>query len=280
MCLTGCFDITETFNIKEDGSGVYEMKMDMSRAFGMIAMMKGAGGQQEGKAPQKLDSTIYYSNMVDTVSTLSAEEKAAFKEAYAKLHMDEEEGDIYVNMFFPFKDGKQLAVIQKSLSKKGKNPVMDALGKAMKSGAGASSGMDQIIPAPPSQDGIDAIPAPPSQDAIDAMAGGMSGSKTGNKSGLPTSDFVYNLDGKSFSRKVDVSAAKPTKAKSKDDEMPAQFKEMMKVNYTTIVNLPRPAKKLSGKGTLSADKKQVKFTKGMSLDDPQLPADFDFTIDY
>jgi hypothetical protein len=255
ICLTGCFDITETFNIKEDGSGVYEMKMDMSRATSMLAMMK-QGGKENGKAPEKMDSTFYYKDMVDTVTTLTPEEKTAFKNAYGTVHIDEEEGEMYVNMTFPFKDAKELAIVQKAINKKGNNPLMDVVGKAMKSGAGAPEGMDP-------------------------MAGGaMGGGKADNKTGLPTSDFVYSLAANSFSRKLNAKPPTQTKAKGKDEEMPAQFKEMMKVNYTTIVNLPRPAKKLSGKGTLSDDKKQVKFTKGMSLDDPQLPADFDFTIDY
>ncbi len=254
ISLTGCFDMTETFNLKEDGSGVYELKMDMSRAMSMFAMMK-QGAREDGKAPEKLDSTIYYKSLTDTLTSLTNEEKAAVENAFAKIHMDEEEGDMYVNMTFPFNDSKQLKLIQKIVNSKGNNTLMDAVGKAMKSGAGAPDGMDP-------------------------MTGGMGGDKAGNKGGLPISDFVYNLAANSFSRKLNAKANTQTKTKSKEEEMPAQFKEMMKVNYTTVVNLPRPATKVSGKGVLSADKKQVKFNKSMSLDDPQLPADFDFTINY
>jgi len=252
LCLTGCFDMTETFNIKEDGTGVYELKMDMSRAMSMLAMMK-QGAKEEGKPPQKMDSMFSYKTMIDTVTSLSAEEKAAFENAYGKIHMDEEEGEMFVHMFFPFKDSKQLTTIQKIVTSKGSNSVMDAVGKAFGSGSGAPGGMD-------------------------AMGGGKSGGN-GEKSGLPNGDFDYTLAANSFSRKVKATtnAEKPA---AKEDEMPAQFKEMMKMNYTTIVNLPRAVKKINGKGTLSDDKKQVKFFKSMSLDDKHAPADFDFTIDY
>ena len=254
MCLTGCFDMTETFNIKEDGTGTYEMKMDMSRAFGMLAMLK-QGAKEDSKMPEKLDSIIYYKSFVDTVSTLTAEEKAAFQNGYAKIHMNEEEGDMYVNMYFPFADGKQLSVIQKALSKSGNGSVMDAVGNAVKSGLGAPAGADP-------------------------MSGGMTaGAKQDNKQGLPMSDFTYTLGINNFTRTVKASTS-TTATPAKEDEMPEQFKEMMKINYTTIINLPRPAKNLSGKATLSADKKQVKFTKSMGIDDKHTPADFDFSIDY
>ncbi len=250
-CLTGCFDMTETFNLKEDGSGVYELKMDMSRAFAMMAMFK-QGAKAEGKTPQKLDSIIYYKTMTDTVTTLSVEEKAAVENAYAKIHLDEEEGDMFVNMYFPFKDSKQLTMIQKIVSSKGNSSVFDAVGKALGSGKGAG---------------------------MDAMAGGgMTGSKD-DKSGLPNADFEYTLGANSFSRKVKTST-EIEKPATKTDEMPAQFKDMMKINYVTIVNLPRPAKNLNGKGTLSEDKKQVKFTKSRMLDEKHAPVDYDFSIDY
>jgi hypothetical protein len=256
FCLTGCFDVTETFNLKEDGSGTYELKMDMSRGFAMLAMMK-QGAKEDGKAPQNLDSVIYYRSFVDTASNLTAEEKTAFKNGYANIHMKEEEGEMYVNMHFPFANGKELSVIQKALNKTGNGSVMDAVSNALKSGTGAPEGMG-------------------------AMAGGTKqGDKADKKSPLPTSDFTYTIGVNSFGRKTNPPvAATEMKAKADDEEMPEQLKEMMKINYTTVVNLPRPAKSLTGKGTLSADKKQMKFTKSMSMDDKHTPAGFDFNIDY
>jgi hypothetical protein len=242
ICLSSCFDISETFNIKEDGSGTYEVKMDMSRTLGLLAMMK--QGANDGKKKEKIDSVIYTKDVVDTSTTLTAEEKAVLRKSYTKIHMDEEEGEGYVHMTYPFANGKELEIIQKAMSKSGNNKsIMGAVGKAL---------------------GKEAPPAAAAEK---------------KESGLPTSEFSYSLTANSLVRKVKPSS-KADKPKSEDDDMPPQLKEMMKINYSTTINLPRPATNHKGVGTLSADKKQVKFTKTIDMDAKLTPADFDFSIDY
>lgn len=251
LCLTSCFDMTETFNIKEDGSGTYELKMDMSRAYAMLAMMK-QGAKEEGQVSKKMDSIIYYKSVVDTAKDLTAQEKALLQNAYAKIHMNEDEGEMLMNMYFPFANGKELAQIQKIITGKSNTSIMESFSKALKGEAGNMNGMP---------------------------ANAMGSDKTDRKSGLPISDFTYQLSQNNFSRQVKaVTQAEQTK--SETEEMPEQFKELMKINYTTIINLPRAAKKLNGKGTLSTDKKQVTFAKSMDLDAKFTAADFDFSIDY
>jgi hypothetical protein len=215
FCLTGCFDLTETFNVKDDGSGTYELKMDMSRAFAMLAMMK-QGALTDGKVSKKMDSVIYYKSFIDTVSNMTAEEKAAFKNGYANIHMNEEEGDMYVNMHFPFANGKELSVIQKALSKSGNGSIMDAVGNALKKGDGSSN-------------------------EINAMGGAMMpGGKADSQPSLPISDFTYLLGTNSFARSVKPSETTTSTKAKEEEEMPEQLKEMLKINYITVVNLPRP----------------------------------------
>jgi len=60
-----------------------------------------------------------------------------------------------------------------------------------------------------------------------------------------------------------------------------ELKDMFKVNYTTVVNLPRPVKKMSGTDSkVSEDKKQVRFSKKIDLSDGFTAKDFDFSIDF
>jgi hypothetical protein len=246
ICLTSCFDVIETFNIKEDGSGTYEVKMDMSRSFGLLAMMK-QGGNEDGKKKEKIDSIIYTKNITDTSTALTIEEKAALRNSYTKIHMDEDEGEGYINLYYPFANGKELEIIQKAMAKSGTNKtVMGALGNAMGK---------QVPPATAVEQGNEGT-------------------------GLPTGDFNYSLTANSLVRKVKPST-KMEEPKTDNEQLPPQLKEMMKINYSTTVNLPRPVKNYTGKGsTLSADKKQVKFNKTMDLDAKLTPADFDFSIDY
>jgi hypothetical protein len=243
LCLTSCFDVVETFNINEDGSGVYEAKMDMTRSLSLLSMMK-QGASEGGKKKERIDSIIYTKDFVDTSTTLTAEEKAVLRKSYSKIHVDEEEGEMYVQMYYPFANGRELEIIQRSMEKgnTSKN-VMGALGGVMGKQPPAVSGNDE------------------------------------KKSQLPTSDFSYSLTTNSLVRKVKPSS-KPDEPKSADEPMPPQLKEMMKMNFTTTVNLPRPVKNFTGNGKLSEDKKQVKFSKAVDMDTKLTPADFDFSIDF
>jgi hypothetical protein len=244
MCLTSCFDVFETFNIKEDGSGTYEIKMDMSRSVAMLSMMQ-QGNTDKPNA--KLDSIIYSRSFIDTSSAYTAEEKAVLRNSYSKVHMNEEAGEMYVQLFYPFSNGKEFAVIQRSMTEKdGNKNMMDALSGAMRK---------QMAPPP----------------------GAMEGDQ---KAEFPTQDFNYSLTGSSLVRKI-KPGSKPEQPKAEDEQIPAEVKEMMKMSYTTTVNLPRPVKSFKGNnGTLSADKKQLRFSKSIDLDSKVTPADFDFSIDY
>lgn len=248
LSLTSCFDVFETITLKDDGSGIYEAKMDLTRSMSMIAMMKAqSGGSDSKKMPQKMDSIFYTKDMIDTVTTLSAEEKQVLSKSFAKIHIDEDEGEMYVTLTYPFANAKEFQLVQQAMSKGSTGNLFKALGGAM--------GQQQP-----------------------AGAGSMGEDK---KPSLPTSDFNYTLTGTSLVRKVKPSS-NPDKPKTEDDsQMPPQLKEMMKMNYTTTVILPRPAKSMNGKnGTLSADKKQAKFSKSITFDDKLTPADFDFSLEY
>lgn len=244
MCLTSCFDVFETFNIKEDSSGTYEIKMDMSRSIALLSMMQQGDA---GKQKAKLDSTIYSSSFIDTSSTFTAEEKAVLRNSYSKVHMNEEAGEMYVQLFYPFANGKEFEIIQRAMSKEdGNKNMMNALSGAMKK---------QMAPPP----------------------GAMEGDQ---KTEFPTQDFNYSLTGSSLVRKV-KPGSKTEQPKADDEQIPAEVKEMMKMSYTTTVNLPRAVKNFKGNnGTLSADKKQLRFSKSIDLDSKLTPADFDFSIDY
>ena len=239
---TSCFDVIETFNINEDGSGVYEQKMDMSRFLSFSNMMK--GGQTNGKTREKKDTLISLKAIIDTVSTLSVDEKAVLSKSLMKLHVDEAAGEMSFVITYPFASSNEFATIQKAMMKDGNN-------KAIAAAVGGAFG----------------------------KKGGMNAPQE-KQPEMPTSEFTYTLTGNSLVKKVKPSS-KPESTETANNDMPAEFKEMLKMNYTTIINLPRPVKNWNGNnGTLSSDKKQLKFNKNIDMETKLTPADFDFSIDF
>lgn len=249
---TSCFDIVETFNLREDTGGTYDVKIDMSNMLSMMAMM--GSGKDSEKIPEKMDSSFSFAGMVDTVSTLTAEEKNAVSKVTGNIHLDKDKGEMYMVMNMPFKDSKEYDLVQAAFQKMdtgGKSP-MDAMFKGIGGGLGGDS---------------------PMGDEKDN-----SGKKGGG--GLPGSNFITKITAGSIARTIKPVTQTTDAAKPATDDMPEDFKEMLKVNYTTIINLPRPAKNLTGAGTLSEDKKQVKSTKKVDLSSGFTAGDFDFSIDF
>jgi hypothetical protein len=248
--LTSCFDVIETFNLKEDGSGNYEVKTDMSNALSMLAMM--GGGKESEKMPEKFDTSFSFKGMADTVSTLTAEEKAAIDKISARMHIDKDKGEMYMIMDMPFKDSKEYNLVQAAFQKMNSNEKspMDGLFKGMFGGGNN-----------PMAEG----------DEQDSKKGG-------GTPGIMPSNVETLMTANSISRKVKPVAQ--TETTKTPEDMPEELKEMFKMNYTTIVNLPRPAKNVKGAGKLSDDKKQVKSTKKIDLSSGFTAADFDFTIDF
>jgi hypothetical protein len=248
---TSCLDIIETFNINQDSGGSYEVKTDMSKALGMLAMM--GGGKDTDKMPEKMDSSISFKEYVDTASQLTAEERKALGKGTITIHLNKEEGEMYMMMKMPFDNAKEYAVINNALSKMKDGQPMEGAFKGLFGGGMGDN--------------------PLGND--DADKGSVKKDKNG---GLPSDNFVTFLTANSLSRKVKEM---PKADAPKTDDMPEELKEMFKVNYTTVVNLPRPVKNITGAaGKLSDDKKQVKFSKKIDLSSGFTPGDFDFTIDF
>lgn len=258
---TGCIDIFETFNIKDDGSGVYEQKMDFTRAMqGMMAMMseKGRDNMSSKKKMEKKDSTFSLKSMIDTASSLSSSEKTVFGKANATMHLDEAKGEMVIIISYPFANAAEFATIQAVMSR---NETSGSLFDALMSAADGKM----------------------KNKGMGGMGQEGDGSK---KEGLPISQYMYSLSGNGISRKIknpNDSSAAPKKNELDDmpEEMKKMMQEMMMMNITTIINTPKPVKDFQGNnGTLSNDKKQIRFSKQVNLDTKLSSVDFDFNVNY
>jgi hypothetical protein len=238
ILLAGCFETTQEITINADGSGTFVNLTDMSSAVGM---MKQFGGEEASKVG-KMDTTILFATMVDSIPDLSATEKALVKTGNMKLQIDMTK-EVFLNkLSFPFKNSADLAVLKAAIPK-----VMDAAMKKMMAGTELPAGMDQQES--PKTKTFD--------DFFDLVVTDKSMSKTLNKE---------KYDGAAEDQYM--------KAIQQMSGMGAP----VTANY--VFNLPRPATKAEGKNVkLSDDKKKVtiKVTSEDFFDEPKK---FEYKIEY
>ncbi|WCO01039.1 hypothetical protein [Psychroserpens ponticola] len=96
--LTSC-NFTEEITFNEDGSGEFIMSYDMSEVMKTLEKEMGGGQSKEGKEKVKLDSVVYFKDLLvdkaDSIATLPLEEQKqlkALESVVMKMRMDEANG--------------------------------------------------------------------------------------------------------------------------------------------------------------------------------------------
>lgn len=144
VLLTGCIDSDENISINKDGSGVYAVKMDMSRMLDMIKGFQEMAAAETGKKdstqqkmlPEKaMDTTIHFADLPDTSGNLSEAEKALMRDGTLHMVMNQDAGQFRMEMRFPFKKPEDLVRIQELMQRNG-----GMMGNAMK---GFNEGTEQ-----------------------------------------------------------------------------------------------------------------------------------------
>jgi hypothetical protein len=244
FCFAGCLDIDEKTEIKSDGSGRYSMDMDMSQ---MVEMLQTYMGKDEmtKKGMQKMDTTIYMKDLVDTLSSLSADKKALLRPGSIHIKLDVDAKVFTTHMSFPF---NSQADLQKLI-----NTVND----------GSSLGATHLFK------GM----TPGGQD--DPSGGGASPD-------INQFNGIYDFTSKDGRMSKQLNADKFKKLQ--DDPQMAQIKQAtqmgIEIGYTTNIILPRPVKKVDNAlAKLSDDKKTVtmKYNLMEVFDHPEK---FNYTIEY
>ncbi len=113
ITLVSCV-FTEEIYVKNNGSGSYTFKMDMSK---MLVAMNEMGSENDTlqKEPEKIDSLIYFKDILeerkDSIALLSADEKELLKsieDLKLHLYMDEEKNQMNMDFLFDFKNLDEL----------------------------------------------------------------------------------------------------------------------------------------------------------------------------
>jgi len=237
VCFTilfaGCFETTEEITLNEDGSGVFSTTKDMSNVFTMMGQMGGASDKMD--KIKDMDSTIRFSSIVDSIKDLTAEEKQVIKKGVMKIVLNQKDEKLYTKLTFPFQKINELKIIQRALPKVGE----EASKKLMAGKMDMPMGMDE-----------DDMPKPKEfDDYYDLTITNNSITKTVNKEKYATAE---------------------------SDKYMGMLKQMSSMgapataNY--VINLPRPATKVEGKGVkLSSDKKKatLKVNSDDFFDEPK-----------
>jgi hypothetical protein len=237
-------DTREEVEIKKDGSGTLVMKTDLGKMLEMMKSFASADDLQKEGLDKAYDTTMLMKDYVDTAKSVPADKKAVLREGKVHLVMNLKENLGRFDMQFPFKSADQLQQLYASLnnstgSLKG---MFDGMGKKLP-GAGNEGG---------------------------------SGDQGGDK-GMPQIASVYDIVVKEglYSRKVNKDRYDEFKQAVKLEELKQMGSMLGQMNYTLVVKLSRPIKKISNsKAVLSDDKKTATLSTDLleTFEHPELLA--------
>jgi len=136
ICLLGCFSTEEDLNINSDGSGTYKNAVDLSGLFDMMQMMASMDTSESSElkkiSDKNIDSVISFKSFIDTVSSLSKDEKKLFEKATIQVKMNQEEKIFKLTMNYPFNKMEDLQkLIELQQSDKVPNPLKQSMGNEM-----------------------------------------------------------------------------------------------------------------------------------------------------
>ncbi|WP_299338076.1 hypothetical protein [uncultured Psychroserpens sp.] len=225
--LTSC-NFTEEITFNEDGSGEFIMSYDMSEVMKTLEKEMGGGQNKEGKEKVKMDSVIYFKDLLvdkaDSIATLPVEEQEkikSMKDIVMKMSMDEENGVFNLGVGSTFTSLEELPEALKKIDEaKSLNSNTDQTFSKM--------GDSQVAKA--------------SEDMFEYV------------------DFSY--DGKTFSRSLKKDYKKSEdnmEALNKEISEMGEAKEMFEsMSYTLVYNFPKPIKSVTNKNAeISNDGKTV-----------------------
>jgi hypothetical protein len=241
---SGCLDIYEKIDVKKDGSGAVTMDMDMSQMLEMIQQYMGTEGMEKAGLA-KMDTTINMKDVLDSVTSLSADKKALLSKGSVHIRLDTTAKIFTTHMNFPFTS-------QDNLQK-----LYAALGDG-------SLGTAQLL------------------KGLGGEEGGLGGGGGAGSPDINQFNGIYDFschDGL-ITKKVNQDKWKALQ----NNPQLAQIKQAgqmgIEINYTTTVVLPRPVKKIDNPIAKLSDDKKTVVMKFNLIDAFDHPEKFGYSIEY
>ena len=123
LFLAGCLDTTQEITLNEDGSGVLKNTNDMSTLVGLLKQM-GQNDAMSRLEDRTVDSTFSLAALIDSSTTLSAEEKALVSQGSMYLNIDMKAEKLINTMILPFSNPGDISKLNK-ISEKLMEEAMD-----------------------------------------------------------------------------------------------------------------------------------------------------------
>src|SRR5688572_10646399 len=242
--LVACYDVNEEIVIKENGSGHYTSKIDMS---GLLEMMQNFGTDadlaKEG-FDRPMDTVIMLRTMLDSNKTLNADEKAIMETGKMHMIMNLQEKKFTIDMDFDFRNNQDLEYVIAGMGNGGFGDVLKDVFQKDKS--------------PESQ-----LDAPKDLD-VDQFSN------------------IYDVQVKKGSISKKINRAKLDSMLQRPEM--AQMNQMgatgIEILYTTTIVLPRPVKNVSNPAIKLSDDKKRLTIKNNLMDVFEKPEVFEYSIEY
>lgn len=232
---TSC-NFTEEITFNEDGSGEFIMTYDMSEAMKKLKQELGGGNSEEGKEKMKMDSIVYFKDMLvekaDSIATLPIEEQEqlrALESVVMKMYLDENTGQMEFGFGSTFSSLDELPEVLEKI---------DQAKELNSKNSMEYSKMDESAVAKASEDMFEYV------------------------------DFSY--DGKTFSRslKKDYKQS-PEDIEALDAEIAemGESKEMFEaMSYTLVYRFPKKIKSVTNDNAMVSDDKKTVTLKMNFID--------------
>lgn len=242
LVLSSCYEITEEVSIEPSGKGVYTTSMDMGQMLSMLKSFAQSDSMKEAM-DKVIDTTINFKSFTDTATNIDAATKALVEKGTLHFVMKADSNVFKFGIRLPFHNLQQLQSLQEYLNKSGGG--MQSLGKMFNPGKVSDDQQDK---------------------------------------GLPSEKITTVLHTTWTASSISRTFDKPAYDKLMKDTSLQQVKEMSAMmgdmKYTTIIHLPRPAKKVESKQSkLSDDRKTVTLAFNL-MDIFDTPEEFIYKIDY
>jgi hypothetical protein len=245
LSLSGCFDIDEEINVKNNGSGQMNINMDMSQLLDIMQTYVGKDEMGKQMPKDKMDTTIYMKDLVDTAKDIPADKKALIREGTLHMKLNMADKVFKAELHFPFTSMANLQNLYMAMNdgSLGTSKLFKGLtSKGDSAGNNSNSTMPDI----------------------------------GQFNGI----YDFQCKDGMISRKLNAAKWKQFQSDPQFEQMKQVSGMGMEVPYTLKVSLPRPLKKIDNSLAVISDDKKTITLKYNFVEVFEHPEKFEYTIAY
>lgn len=240
--LISCYEVNEEIVINENGSGVYESRVDLSQLIDLIQSVAGQEELTKNGLDQAVDTVVSMKSILDSADDATRKENAWMENGkmFMKMNIPQRVFNIKVNI--PYQN---LGQLQSLMTEQG-NLMKNSFTGLLKNGPKGDN----------KQDSADAT----FQDLV--------------------SIFKVTLNNGLIKKEVDTARFKQLMARPQAADIKQMADQGMEMMYIASFKLPRPVKNANNPLLKVSDDKRTVTLRYNLLDIVNDPAKYSFTIEY